>query len=132
MEYLVYVSHDAENLQFWLWIQDYTERFSTSPKSDQVLSQPWSEIESTQPNGTAFERRPQTADKHKNSTAEYNVNFENNAGHHVFPIISPQFDKQSFMSSTANSSRTVPDFRDVVNAQMGLKWQPCKTYLADP
>ena len=41
MGYLLYVSHDAENLQFFLWLQDYTKRFHELPESDQALSPPW-------------------------------------------------------------------------------------------
>lgn len=43
MGYLLYVSHDAENLQFFLWLQDYTKRFRELPGSDQALSPPWSQ-----------------------------------------------------------------------------------------
>ena len=129
MDYLVYVSHDAENLQFWLWIQDYTKRFYASSKSDQALSQPWYDVENTQPNGTASEQHPRTADKSKMDVIEYEANFEN-AENSVSPIMSPHFDKQSFISSTANSNRTIADSVDDVNAQMGLRWQSCKIYFA--
>src|SRR5258707_13279181 len=41
MDYLVYVSHDAENLQFYLWLQDYTKRYSQLKKEEQTLSPEW-------------------------------------------------------------------------------------------
>lgn len=41
MGYLLYVSHDAENLQFFLWLQDYTKRFHDISVSDRALSPPW-------------------------------------------------------------------------------------------
>ena len=41
MGYLLYVSHDAENLQFYLWLQDYTRRFDQAPKSEQIFSPMW-------------------------------------------------------------------------------------------
>ena len=41
MGYLLYVSHDAENLQFFLWLQEYTKRFQELPESDRALSPPW-------------------------------------------------------------------------------------------
>lgn len=41
MGYLLYVSHDAENLQFFLWLQDYNKRFHELPESDQALSPSW-------------------------------------------------------------------------------------------
>lgn len=41
MDYLVYVSRDAENLQFLLWLRDYTKRFSDLPQSEAALSPEW-------------------------------------------------------------------------------------------
>ncbi|MCJ1338959.1 hypothetical protein MMC09_004248 [Bachmanniomyces sp. S44760] len=38
MDYLVYVARDAENLQFYLWLQDYTARFAAAPRSETCLS----------------------------------------------------------------------------------------------
>ena len=41
MDYLVYVSRDAENLQFLLWLRDYTKRFSELPAEEAALSPEW-------------------------------------------------------------------------------------------
>ena len=41
MDYLIYVAHDAENLQFYLWLRDYFKRFHAAPKSDKCLSPSW-------------------------------------------------------------------------------------------
>jgi hypothetical protein len=41
MDYLVYVEHTAENLQFFLWFKDYTRRFNELPESQKVLSSEW-------------------------------------------------------------------------------------------
>lgn len=41
MDYLVYVSRDAENLQFLLWLRDYTRRFEELPQSEAALSPEW-------------------------------------------------------------------------------------------
>ncbi|MCJ1471371.1 hypothetical protein MMC13_000010 [Lambiella insularis] len=41
MDYLVYISHDAENLQFYLWLQDYKNRFDALPASEKALSPRW-------------------------------------------------------------------------------------------
>lgn len=48
MDYLVYVTHDAENLQFYLWMADYCRRFKNAPKKETDLSPKW----------TLDERRP--------------------------------------------------------------------------
>ncbi|MCJ1462570.1 hypothetical protein MMC07_001172 [Pseudocyphellaria aurata] len=41
MDYLVYVTHDAENLQFYLWMVDYFRRFAKAPKEETSLSPKW-------------------------------------------------------------------------------------------
>lgn len=41
MNYLLYVEHSAENLQFYLWYQDYTRRFQQAKSSDRVLALEW-------------------------------------------------------------------------------------------
>lgn len=43
MNYLIYVERSAENLQFYLWHKDYSERFAILPYSDLVLSPEWTE-----------------------------------------------------------------------------------------
>ena len=40
LDYLTYVTHDAENLQFYLWMVDYFQRFRNAPKSEKELSPP--------------------------------------------------------------------------------------------
>jgi len=41
MDYLVYVEHNAENLQFFLWFKEYTRRFNALPESEKALSPEW-------------------------------------------------------------------------------------------
>jgi len=41
MNYLCYVTHDAENLQFYLWLADYYQRFQRSSPSEKHLSPKW-------------------------------------------------------------------------------------------
>lgn len=41
MDYLVYVTHDAENLQFYLWMKDYFRRFANAPNEERSLSPKW-------------------------------------------------------------------------------------------
>ncbi|EEQ30240.1 hypothetical protein McanCB56680_001237 [Microsporum canis] len=43
MNYLIYVERAAENLQFYLWYQDYIQRFAALSESQWALSPPWSE-----------------------------------------------------------------------------------------
>ncbi|KAI0423090.1 hypothetical protein F5X98DRAFT_360187 [Xylaria grammica] len=41
MNYLIYIEHAAENLQFYLWYRDYVRRFDAAPASETVLSPDW-------------------------------------------------------------------------------------------
>ncbi len=41
MNYLLYIEHSAENLQFYLWYQDFTKRFKQAPASDLALAPEW-------------------------------------------------------------------------------------------
>jgi hypothetical protein len=41
MNYLIYVEHSAENLQFYLWHQNYVKRFEEAPTSDRALAPEW-------------------------------------------------------------------------------------------
>lgn len=43
MNYLTYVERSAENLQFYLWLRDYSKRFAALPRSEGVLSPEWHE-----------------------------------------------------------------------------------------
>jgi hypothetical protein len=41
MNYLLYIEHAAENLQFYLWHQDYVKRFNSADTSDLALAPEW-------------------------------------------------------------------------------------------
>lgn len=40
MNFLVYIEFSAENLQFYLWFRDYSQRFNSLPDSEKTLSPP--------------------------------------------------------------------------------------------
>ena len=41
IDYLAYVTNDAENLQFYLWLVDYHQRFRNAPPQETALSPKW-------------------------------------------------------------------------------------------
>ncbi|KAK6860042.1 hypothetical protein PG995_003678 [Apiospora arundinis] len=43
MNYLVYIEHAAENLQFFLWHRDYVKRFQEASTSDIALAPEWTQ-----------------------------------------------------------------------------------------
>lgn len=45
MDFLKYVEHSAENLQFYLWFKDYVQRFESLPKSERDLAPEWTQAQ---------------------------------------------------------------------------------------
>ena len=43
MDYMVYVQQQAEDLQFFLWLQDFENRFEQLPADSKTLSPIWAE-----------------------------------------------------------------------------------------
>jgi hypothetical protein len=43
MNYLLYIEHSAENLQFYLWFRNYTKRFAEAKTSDIGLAPVWTQ-----------------------------------------------------------------------------------------
>lgn len=43
MNYLIYIEHSAENLQFFLWYRDYVTRFAQVPECERALSPEWTQ-----------------------------------------------------------------------------------------
>ena len=41
MNYLIYIEHAAENLQFFLWYRDYVKRFDALPAQERNLAPVW-------------------------------------------------------------------------------------------
>jgi hypothetical protein len=125
MDYLVYVVHDAENLQFYLWLKDYTKRFGELKTEEQALSPEWK-----------TEINPFTDDEkasHKKNKSE--IDFEKmqkpSYGSLRMSELNPSetatvSDYQSFISNSVNSRKTVTESAEDAVNQAGLKWQPCK------
>jgi len=62
MNYLIYIEHAAENLQFFLWYQDYVKRFCALPASERELSPEWTAEKAEADNNAAIKKMsPETA-----------------------------------------------------------------------
>jgi len=59
MNYLKYIEHDAENLQFFLWFRGYVKQFENLPVSEKVLSPEWTlaQAENEQAGGMPIRRK---------------------------------------------------------------------------
>ncbi|KAL8665563.1 MAG: hypothetical protein Q9168_007662 [Polycauliona sp. 1 TL-2023] len=119
MEYLVYVSHDAENLQFWIWLNAYTTRFYKLPPAEQALSPPWSAADGMLPPGN-IPTRPQKLSEKSKFGAEIDFDHPSVV---LGAVQSPQGDNQSVFSGMAKTARSTADSVEDANAAVGLKWQ---------
>lgn len=127
MDYLVYVEFNAENLQFYLWYQDYKRRFDALPEREKALSPVWIPEAKETPD---LVRSP--------SKEERRMKRETAVGYSTKGVIifsdsevpgSPHQVPASILgggSSTPSiAPSTVPSFADIA-AQAKLKWQPCE------
>jgi hypothetical protein len=128
MDYLVYVEHNAENLQFYLWYKDYVRRFDTLSEGEKVLSPEWI------PTGDAPNLVKDT-DKKINAkrftiAAMMEAGYDGTTGAELFGDdkeaarrVSALKDSASMVGSTISDATTLTTAE--VTAQAGLKWQPC-------
>lgn len=122
MDYLVYVAHDAETLQFYLWLQDYTRRYNELRKEEQALSPEWKQAAPamTEP------KEKKTIDVEKANGANVRVSQLVPGTKDLFadPPMSPTMnDYESFITKSVQSQKSISEMTDDANAQVGLKWQ---------
>ena len=120
MDYLIYVERNAENLQFYLWYIDYVRRWNELPAKDQALSPKW------QPE--PVETLNLVKEKDRRSLPRSSIHSP--VQMHFEKAISEEFEGKgiksdgfSFITASARGS-VVPTVAEI-NAQAGLKWQPC-------
>ncbi|KAI9804903.1 MAG: hypothetical protein M1833_006206 [Piccolia ochrophora] len=144
MNYLIYIEHAAENLQFFLWFRSYCERFNEIPAGERALSPEWTEeqaaaeaeLAQAQATGQKKKLSPETAALFKGTdfapgtkvaVAEYNGNPFNT------PPLTPNeksdvdsdwrsgvSDGQSLQSSKTPYAKKAADAFQSAE----LKWQP--------
>ena len=148
MNYLIYIEHAAENLQFFLWYKDYQKRFTALSASEQALAPIWTpEPETNQPgNGQKHKISADTAAIFKGtgfappvaSVVEVKGNPFNTPPR--TPTKTPNADTQSISQSefdwsdngsTLNAGRQTGGSHQKVAANAfdsaDVKYQPCKS-----
>lgn len=110
MDYLVYVEHNAENLQFYLWYKDYCSRFDALSEHEKSLSQPF--------NPSLAE----VAEVSKGGETEFAMKEIYSERDDV--KIAHSMGSPSFRSPASSNFSSVPSDSEVA-AQAGLKWRPC-------
>lgn len=128
MQYLVHVSHDAENLQFWLWLQDYIKRFFVIPPSEQVLSPPWvvADVVCTP---AKVQETPSSPSRKQNSGAAGKVPGLESLGDTKPSGVAPPFNMDSLLSAGVCADRPVIESVGDANTQAGLNWQACRFFF---
>jgi len=146
MNYLIYIEHAAENLQFFLWYQDYIKRFSALPISERGLAPEWTVTQAeteavtsqtnhagpkkTSPEVAAVFKGTDFAPGVKGSLVEYGLN-----PFHT-PPTTPPVDKEYYTASeygwsddgsTLKSTTGRSFAKQTAGAYGGaeVKWQPC-------
>lgn len=149
MNYLIYIEHAAENLQFFLWYRDFVKRFFDLPPNERALAPEWSveqteaELQSAQALQTAKQQiSPETAEVFKGTDfAAPRANImEVKSNPFNTPPRTPAGDRES----TAPTEAAWSDHGSTLNGSVAgskthhkqaagafegadLKWQPCKS-----
>jgi len=138
MDYLVYISHDAENLQFYLWLQDYQKRYESLKQNEKALSPEWkaataknaeergrqSKMTILSNTDVGFEQPEMLPPGQKNVSRIPSVA---TAAFNDAPQSPTTTDYDSFITSSALSNKTSREVAGDINKSVGLKWQPCNS-----
>ena len=143
MNYLIYIEHAAENLQFFLWYRDYLKRFDALPASEKALAPVWT-VEQAEAEANAIQNptatkmvSPETAAVFKgtdfapakSSVVEVKKNPFNT------PPMTPSTERESVLQSDtwsemgstfATSNKSYQQKAGDAFQGADLKWQPCK------
>lgn len=135
MDYLVYVEHNAENLQFYLWYRDYERRFNALPEKERALSKEWV-LETNEIPNLAKEKDPEE-EGYKPKRNKIKAMMEQGYDSKGAALFTEDREVAAEDRHTSifeeNGSTIAASFSDVtavpstaeVTAQAGLKWQPC-------
>ena len=132
MDYLYYVEHNAENLQFFLWYCEYVERWSQLLPSQKALSPGWDPDQATEPRSrfVTYSHRRARSDRLNKILSIIDIDpaqekkYKDDEGISMPMPPTPVFEKghwrspsASSMSSLRSPTESLPD------------WQPCKPKL---
>jgi hypothetical protein len=123
MDYLVYIEHSAENLQFYLWYRDYVRRWNSLPTSQRALSPKLQPEPADYPNLTREKGRNREGKKLPARPQMRSEGWDANGISFFFDDLDKNLDAASFISASFQKSMTPIDGN--ISTQVGLKWQPC-------
>ena len=137
MNYLKYIEHAAENLQFFLWFQDYSARWESLPASEKALAPEWTPtqaaIDATTGQGRAKRMDPKVAAVLKNiDFADASSRGSEKNDPFGTPSQDDRTDYMSEYSSSTDDNRTMNSgamhsmLADQAFDSAGMKWKPCR------
>lgn len=134
MNYLKYIELSAENLQFFLWLQDYTKRFNSLPDSEKVLSPEWT-VQDVEPKKQAQPKKISSVAKEVYIGTDFGdkpriVEVEKSNPFLDAPRSPYGNAKLSFDSGcTSSTGGRVNHTLRATNAfkSVGLQWKPCES-----
>lgn len=91
MNYLLYIEHSAENLQFFLWYRDYLMRFANLPPSEKALSPIWlderfdADFNNKSTSQVAASSRPSTNDKDIEVLPNFDMTLDTSSERNILP-----------------------------------------------
>lgn len=139
MNYLKYIEHSAENLQFYLWHRDYTARWKLLSDNERALTPEWKQIHlDADPAGHAAARSKLTntqiiAILKDTDIANASVNGASNS----FDAHSKSSDDASKQDMLSEYGSLVSDDKTLITRithervaeqafeEAGMKWKPC-------
>ena len=154
MNYLKYIEHDAENLQFFLWARAYREKFDKLPDSERRLSPEWTQAHADSDGnqtaakpfkvsadtaaalkGTGLDTAPRVTEVPATFDSAEKVNpfytpprTPAGSDHHGTPSELSSNGHSGWTSTTESTNKHVRRKADGAYDDAGLKWQPCKCY----
>lgn len=148
MNYLKYIEHDAENLQFFLWARAYVKKFADLPESERKLSPEWTQEfqdmdapinpqrlmvgsdTAAALKGTGLEAAPKVTelvDEENNNSSSSSLPVVAHAPpSEVDSTNNISSEWYSISQSNGNASEHFRRKAEGAFDDAGLKWQPCK------
>lgn len=145
MNYLKYIEHAAENLQFFLWYKDYARRWEALAENEKKLAPEWT-LEQAEAEALAAQTQPRSRAKVTPETAAVfkGTDFESQprltetekANPFHTPPRTPSSESRRLENdlSTVQTSTGTQSSRfnyqkkaEAAFEDAGLKWQPCES-----
>lgn len=144
MNYLKYIEHSAENLQFFLWYRDYCARWDQLPESERKLSPEWTPSDAEAASARFKKPNVRVSQVHD---ADFSADLKAGTGldkPDLFdtPPKSPSIDERHMAEdgslsgdekTLATTHATRQTTADQAFEDSGMKWKPCmpiNTYLS--